>query len=142
MKKERFVEFLEDFIFGRYTNNLIILDNAGSHKNNYVKNAIEESDNKYLFSVPYNPKTNGCIEMFFNQMKHYMKLSKRKTLTFDKIKKRMMESGDLMISYQPFDKLPNFFRIVFINTLLTDQNLHDICKLFFNNEKQFINNER
>ena len=92
MTKERFVEFLENFIFGKYTNHLIILDNAGSHKNNYVKNAIEESDNKYLFSVPYNPKTNGCIEMFFNQMKHYMKLSTRKTLTFDKIKKSVERS--------------------------------------------------
>ena len=65
--KERFVDFLEDFIFEKYTNHLIILDNAGSHKNNYVKNAIEESDNKYLFSVPYNPKTNGCIEMFLTK---------------------------------------------------------------------------
>ena len=92
MTKERFVDFLEDFVFGKYTNHLIVLDNAGSHKNNYVKNAIEESDNKYLFSVPYNPKTNGCIEMFFNQMKHYMKLSTRKTLTFNKIKKSVERS--------------------------------------------------
>ena len=32
MTKERFVEFLEDFIFGKYTNHLIILDNDGSHQ--------------------------------------------------------------------------------------------------------------
>ena len=92
MTKERFVEFLEDFVFEKYENHLIVLDNAGSHKNQYVKNSIEESNNKYLFSVPYNPKTNGCIEMFFNQLKHYMKLSTRKTLTFNKIRKSVENS--------------------------------------------------
>lgn len=92
MTKERFVEFLNDFIFDKYIDYLIILDNAGSHKNQYVRNAITDSGNKYLFSVPYNPKTNGCIEMFFNQMKHYMKLDTRKTLTFDTIKESVRKS--------------------------------------------------
>ena len=44
------------------------MDNAGSHRNEYVKNAILESGNKYLFSIPYTPKTN-VIEMFFSQIK-------------------------------------------------------------------------
>jgi len=66
-----FVNFLNKFIFGKYKNHLIILDNAGSHKNIYVKDAILKSNNKYLFSIPYTPKTNGTIEMFFNQIKHY-----------------------------------------------------------------------
>jgi hypothetical protein len=40
MTKERFVDFLKSFIFNKYKNYLIILDNAGSHNNQYVKDAI------------------------------------------------------------------------------------------------------
>jgi hypothetical protein len=53
MTKERFIEFLEVNIFNKYKNHLIILDNAGSHNNEYVKQAIINSGNKYLFSLPY-----------------------------------------------------------------------------------------
>ena len=56
MTKERLVEFMEKFIFNKYKNYLIVLDNAGSHKNNYVQDAIINSGNNYLFSVPYKPK--------------------------------------------------------------------------------------
>ena len=83
MTKERFVEFLEKFVFKKYKNHLLILDNAGSHRNEYVKNAIMDSGNKYLFSIPYTPKTN-VIEMFFSQIKHYLKLNK-KVLRFDEL---------------------------------------------------------
>ena len=65
MKKERLVEFLEKYVFGKYKNHLIILDNAGSHRNNYVKEAITESKNNYLFYVPYTPKIN-VVEMFLS----------------------------------------------------------------------------
>jgi len=58
MTKERFVEFLEKNIFNKYKNHLIILDNAGSHNNEYVKQAITNSGNKYLFLLPYTPKCN------------------------------------------------------------------------------------
>jgi len=84
MNKERLVEFMEKFIFNKYKNHLIVLDNAGSHKNNYVQDAIINSGNNYLFSVPYTPKTNP-IEMVFNQLKYYLKLNK-KVLKFDEIK--------------------------------------------------------
>jgi hypothetical protein len=50
--KERFVEFLEANIFNKYKNHLIILDNAGSHNNKFVKQAIINSGNKYLFLLP------------------------------------------------------------------------------------------
>jgi transposase len=82
--KERLVEFINTFIFNKYKNYLIVLDNAGSHRNNYVKDAITKSCNQYLFSIPYTPKTNP-IEMLFNQLKHYLKLNK-KVLKFDEIK--------------------------------------------------------
>ena len=76
MTKERFVEFLEENIFNKYKNHLIILDNAGSHNNEYVKQSIINSGNKYIFTIPYTPKTN-CIENWFNQIKHYLKLNKK-----------------------------------------------------------------
>jgi len=83
MTKERFVEFLEANIFNKYKNHLIILDNAGSHNNEYVKQAIINSGNKYIFTIPYTPKTN-CIENWFNQIKHYLKLNK-KVLKYDEL---------------------------------------------------------
>ena len=87
MTKERFVEFMEENIFNKYKNYLIVLDNAGSHRNSFVKDAIIKSGNQYLFSVPYTPKTNP-VEGMFNQLKHYLKLNK-KVLKFDEIKKEI-----------------------------------------------------
>lgn len=85
--KERIVDFLSENIFGKYKNHLIILDNAGSHNNDLVKEAILKSGNKFLFSVPYSPETN-VIEMFFNQLKHYLKLTK-KVLKFNELSKEV-----------------------------------------------------
>lgn len=85
MTKERLLKFLEDFVFGKYSDNLIVLDNAGSHNNNLIKDEIYKSGNKYLFSIPYTPNTNAPIENFFNQIKHYLKLNK-KVLKYDELK--------------------------------------------------------
>ena len=90
MTKERLVEFMNTFIFSKYKKHLIILDNAGSHRNNFVKDAITNSDNKYLFSIPYTPKTNP-IEGMFNQLKHYLKLNK-KVLKFNEIKQEIKKA--------------------------------------------------
>ena len=70
MSGERIVEFIENFINGKYKNYLIIMDNAGAHKNKLVQSAILKSKNKLLYSVPYRPKTNA-IETRFSQFKHY-----------------------------------------------------------------------
>lgn len=91
MTKERLVKFLKKFIFNKFKKHLIILDNAGSHRNNYVKEAIENSGNKYLFSIPYTPYTNGAIEAYFNQIKHYLKLNK-KVLKFNEIEKEVKKA--------------------------------------------------
>ena len=90
MTKERLVEFMNTFIFNKYKKHLIILDNAGSHRNNFVKDAITNSGNKYLFSIPYTPKTNA-IENLFNQLKHYLKLNK-KVLKFNEIKQEIKKA--------------------------------------------------
>lgn len=84
MTKERFVEFLENNIFNKYKNHLIILDNAGSHNNIYVKQSIINSGNQYLFLVPYNPQLNP-IENWFSRVKYYLKLNK-KVLKYDELK--------------------------------------------------------
>ena len=107
MTKERLVEFFQTFIFNKYKNHLIILDNAGSHKNNYVKDAIINSKNKYLFSVPYTPKTNP-IEMLFNQIKHYLKLNK-KVLKFNELK----EEVKYAISKVKKDNYKNYFNYAY-----------------------------
>jgi hypothetical protein len=73
MTKERLLEFLQKYIFPKYKDHLIILDNAGSHNNELIKNAITKSDNKYLFSVPYTPSSNLPIEAYFNQIKNTLK---------------------------------------------------------------------
>ena len=48
MTKERLLEFLEKYVFSKYKDHLIILDNAGSHNNELIKNAITKSGNHYL----------------------------------------------------------------------------------------------
>lgn len=84
MFNKRFVDFLQNYIFQKYKNYLLVLDNARAHNNNLVKQEIIDSDNKYLFIVPYTPKTNA-IEMWFNQTKHSLKLNKR-VLKFNELK--------------------------------------------------------
>lgn len=56
----------------------------------YVKDAITNSGNKYLFTVPYTPKTN-LIENYFNQIKHYLKLNK-KVLKFNDLAKEVKKA--------------------------------------------------
>jgi len=74
MTAERMVEFIRTFINKKIKNYLVIMDNGGAHKSHLVKDAIKESKNTLLYSVPYRPKTNA-IESWFNQFKHYFKLT-------------------------------------------------------------------
>jgi transposase len=88
--KERFVDFLQQNVFNKYKNYLIILDNAGSHNNDYVKQVIINSGNKYLFSILYNPQVNA-IENCFSQLKHYLKLNKT-LLKYDELNKALKKA--------------------------------------------------
>ena len=56
-------------------NKLIILDNGKIHKIEKTKNIIKNSGNFLLYTCPYHPRLN-CIEQWFNQVKHYMKIYK------------------------------------------------------------------
>tara|TARA_Y100000590_G_scaffold459507_1_gene616746 strand:+ start:830 stop:1297 length:468 start_codon:yes stop_codon:yes gene_type:complete len=84
------VDFLQNYIFQKYKNYLLVLDNARAHNNNLVKESIIDSSNKYLFTVPYTPKTNA-IEMWFNQIKHTLKLN-TKVLKFNELKEQVEKS--------------------------------------------------
>lgn len=96
MTKERLLDFLEKNIFSKYKNHLIILDNAGSHNNELIKNAITKSGNHYLFAVPYTPRSNLPIEAYFNQIKNtlkknrnvenYQQLEKNVDIAIEKVK--------------------------------------------------------
>ena len=91
--QERMVEFLETQIFPKYKDHLIILDNAKSHNNDMVKEAILKSGNQYLFSIPYTPMTNSPIENYFNQIKTYIKKN-RDVYTFDGLKNNIDKAVD------------------------------------------------
>lgn len=61
--KEIMVEFIETQIAPKYKNHLIILDNARSHNNDVVREAIIKSGNQYLFTIPYSPITNQLFRV-------------------------------------------------------------------------------
>lgn len=88
MTTERLVEFLNEILKDK-RGYLIVLDNAPVHKTLIVRETIEASGNKLLYSVPYTPRTNP-IENWFSQFKHYMKLDR--TLTIDEIKSSIVKS--------------------------------------------------
>ena len=81
---ERLVEFINEFIKGKYEDNLVIMDNAMFHKSPEVKKAVAESKNTIQYTVPYYPRSNP-IEQYFSQMKHYLK--KESPVSFADIKK-------------------------------------------------------
>lgn len=91
--KERMAEFIETQIAPKYKDHLIILDNAKSHNNDMVKEAILNSGNQYLFSIPYTPMTNSPIENYFNQIKTYIKKN-RDVYTFDGLKNNIDKAID------------------------------------------------
>lgn len=80
------VQFINKFIKGKFKTYLVIMDNSGVHKSNLVKEAINDTNNILLYSVPYRPKTN-TIESWFNQFKYYFQLKKENISYGDLIKK-------------------------------------------------------
>lgn len=107
MTKERLVQFLNKFVFEKYKCNLIILDNAGSHSNEYVKKAIRKSGNAYLYSVPYTPQINA-IECFFSQLKSYLKANP-KVNRFPELKEEIKKAIDKVTP----ENYKNYFRYAY-----------------------------
>jgi hypothetical protein len=75
------VDFIYQFINGKYKNKLIILDNVSSHRNQLVKDIMKKKNN-LLYTVPYQHYTNA-IEGYFNVLKS--RLQKKKGLTYGEL---------------------------------------------------------
>jgi transposase len=69
---DKFNAFYNEFIKDKYKDHLIILDNANFHKSKSVKDTIDKSKNKIIYSLAYNPQCNP-IENFFSQLKNHVK---------------------------------------------------------------------
>jgi len=91
MTQERLLEFFQKYIFGKYKNHLIILDNAKSHNNQLIKDAVIKSGNESMYAVPYSPHTNSTIEAYFNQVKGYLK-KQRNVNNFEQLSNNVKES--------------------------------------------------
>jgi transposase len=102
VNSERLMAFINKYIKGIYEDNLVIMDNAGFHKTQDVKNAVKESNNKLIYTVPYYPRSNP-IEQYFSQLKHYIK--KKSPITFTDIKDVVENS----ISKVKTDNYNNYF---------------------------------
>ena len=77
MNADRFVEFVRSIITEHHLENLLFLfDNAGAHKCDKIKNLMTETNNRFIYTIPYNPDTN-IIENWFSQF--YMETSKTRT---------------------------------------------------------------
>ena len=86
---DRLSEFIRTKINGKFTDNLIVMDNAMFHKSHLVRNAVKEGENTILYSVAYYPRSNP-IEQYFSQLKHYIK--KESPIKFEDIKQAIVRS--------------------------------------------------
>jgi transposase len=84
---DRLLVFLNKYITRRLRNKLIILDNASSHRNQRVKDLVNQH-NKLLYSVPYQHYTNA-IEQYFSVLKN--KLHKKKGIGLTSLKRNVRE---------------------------------------------------
>ena len=87
----RYIDFLNKhiYILSKYEKKLILMDNASSHRTQRVKDTIINSNNDYVYILPYQHGLN-TIERFFSQLKHYMKLEE--PMNFNEIKKSIGNS--------------------------------------------------
>lgn len=106
MTTDRFVNFINENINDRYRNHLIIIDNAGAHRKQEVKDVIRNGGNELLYTIPYTPKTN-TIENWFSQLKHYLK--KNGVLSFDLLKQSVRNA---IIKIKP-ENYVNYFRFAY-----------------------------
>jgi transposase len=81
----RLVDFLNKYITTKYSNKLIILDNASSHRNQNVKHEIT-ANNNLLYAVPYQHFTN-VIEGYFSVLKS--KLRKQQGIGLHQLKQNI-----------------------------------------------------
>ena len=104
MNADRFVEFVRSIIKEHHLENyLFLFDNAGAHKGEKIKKLMEQTKNRFLYTIPYNPDTN-IIENWFSQFKFYMETSR--TRDFEELEK---ECGEAIDKIQPHH-YANYFK--------------------------------
>lgn len=128
MNAERLVEFINEFITGKYEDNLVIMDNAMFHKSPEIKKVVANSKkNTIQYTVPYYPKSNP-IEQYFSQMKHYLK--KELPVSFTNIK-NVIENSTSKVNEQNYN---NYFLYAFrsetlLKTRKTRKRMHKVYKI-------------
>ena len=103
-----FNDFYNKYIKNKYKDHLIILDNAQFHKSQEVVKNIEESKNKILFSLAYNPNLNP-IENFFSQLKNHVR--NESPDNYDDLKLEIMNVIKNKITKE---HLQNYFKYLFV----------------------------
>lgn len=88
VNSERLTAFIAEHITPNYTDNVVIMDNAGFHKTQDVKQEIQKK-NQFIYTIPYYPRSNP-IENFFSQLKHYIK--KESPISYSDINKVIEKS--------------------------------------------------
>lgn len=89
MNSDRFIDFLNEICLTKHKNKVLLFDNAKAHTAKVVLNKITDSGNHYILNIPYHPQTNP-VESYFNQIKHYMKLTS--AIKFEDLKKSAIEA--------------------------------------------------
>ena len=105
---DKFNAFYNEFIKDKYKDHLIILDNANFHKSKYVKDTIDKSKNKIIYSLAYNPQCNP-IENFFSQLKNHVK--NKSPDNYEELKKTIDNIIKVKISKT---HLENYFNYLFL----------------------------
>ena len=60
-------------------NDIVIMDNLGSHKSKAVREAIKAAGARLFFLPPYSPDLNP-IEQTFSKIKHWMRMASERTV--------------------------------------------------------------
>jgi transposase len=77
---ESFLHYVEQILKPRLKpNDIVIMDNLGSHKSDAVRNIIRSVGAKLFFLPPYSPDLNP-IEQAFSKIKHGLRKAKERTI--------------------------------------------------------------
>ena len=77
---ERFLAYVEQFLVPTLKpNDIVVLDNLGSHKGKAVRNAIKAAGGRLLFLPKYSPDLNP-IEQLFAKLKGFLRKAAPRTL--------------------------------------------------------------
>ena len=83
-------------------NDIVIMDNLGSHKSKAVREAIRAAGARLFFLPPYSPDLNP-IEQTFSKIKHWMRMASERT-----VEATWKRVGELIGTIQPHE-CENYF---------------------------------